>query len=136
MYILNNQEEAMLKIIVKNARVDYFRKNKYVFQEINLEEDILYTNEKMENDVENKLEKEIQVDKFENIFTDKNLFKIAKLLTYNEKLVLSLYYIEEKTDEEISRILFMTRSAVNKKRIRAIKKIKKECEKRGILNVQ
>ncbi len=135
MYILNNQEEAMLKIIVKNARVDYFRKNKYVFQEINLEEDILYTNEKMENDVENKLEKEIQVDKFENIFTDKNLFKIAKLLTYNEKLVLSLYYIEEKTDEEISRILFMTRSAVNKKRIRAIKKIKKECEKRGILNV-
>ena len=125
----------MLKIIVKNARVDYFRKNKYVFQEINLEEDILYTNEKMENDVENKLEKEIQVDKFENIFTDKNLFKIAKLLTYNEKLVLSLYYIEEKTDEEISRILFMTRSAVNKKRIRAIKKIKKECEKRGILNV-
>lgn len=135
MYILNNQEEAMLKIIVKNARVDYFRKNKYVFQEIKLEEDILYTNEKMENDVENKLEKEIQVDKFENIFTDKNLFKIAKLLTYNEKLVLSLYYIEEKTDEEISRILFMTRSAVNKKRIRAIKKIKKECEKRGILNV-
>lgn len=135
MYILNNQEEAMLKIIVKNARVDYFRKNKYIFQEINLEEDILYTNEKMENDVENKLEKEIQVDKFENIFTDKNLFKIAKLLTYNEKLVLSLYYIEEKTDEEISRILFMTRSAVNKKRIRAIKKIKKECEKRGILNV-
>lgn len=135
MYILNNQEEAMLKIIVKNARVDYFRKNKHVFQEMNLEEDILYTNDKMEEEVENKLEEEIQANQLENIFVDKNLSKIAKALTYNEKLVLSLYYVEEKTDEEISKILFMTRSAVNKKRIRAIKKIKKECEKRGILNV-
>lgn len=135
MYILNNQEEAMLKIIVKNARVDYFRKNKYAFQEINLEEDILYTNDKMEEEVENKLEKEIQANQLENIFVDKNLSKIAKALTYNEKLVLSLYYVEEKTDEEIAIILFMTRSAVNKKRNRAIKKIKKECEKRGIFNV-
>lgn len=135
MYILNNQEEAMLKTIVKNARVDYFRKNKHVFQEISLEENIVYTNEKMENDVENKLEKEIQANQLENIFVDKNLSKIAKALTYNEKLVLSLYYVEEKTDEEIAIILFMTRSAVNKKRNRAIKKIKKECEKRGIFNV-
>lgn len=135
MYELNNQEEAMLKILVKNARADYYRKNKHILTEKELKEDILYSNDKMEKDLENKLDKEIQAEKFENIFSDENLTKIAKALTYNEKLVLSLYFIENKSDNEIGKILFMTRSAVNKKRNRAIEKLKKECKKRGIFNV-
>ena len=38
MYILNNQEKAMLKIIVKNAKIDYIRKNRREFEKINIDE--------------------------------------------------------------------------------------------------
>ena len=48
MYILNNKEEAMLKVIVKNTRVDYFRKNKNILKELSLEEEVLYSQEKLE----------------------------------------------------------------------------------------
>lgn len=132
---LSKEEKSILKVIIKNTRVDYFRKNKHILEEKELKEDILYSNDKMEKDLENKLDKEFQADKFENIFSDKSLSKFAKALTYNEKLVLSLYYVENKSDEQIGKILFMTRSAVNKKRHRAIEKIKNECKKRGMLNV-
>lgn len=132
---LSKEEKSILKVIIKNTRVDYFRKNKYILEEKELKEELLYSNDKMEKDLENKLDKEFQADKFENIFSDKSLSKFAKALTYNEKLVLSLYYVENKSDEQIGKILFMTRSAVNKKRHRAIEKIKNECKKRGMLNV-
>lgn len=135
MYKLNNQEEAMLKKIVKNARIDYFRKNKHVLSELQLNEEVLDSNDKMEENIENKLDNNVQVGKLEDIFYNENLSKIVKALTFNEKWVLSLYYIEEKTDEEIGVILFMTRSAVTKKRNRALEKIRKECKKRGIFYV-
>ncbi len=132
---LSKEEKSILKVIIKNTRIDYFRKNKHILEEKELKEELLYSNDKMEKDLENKLDKEFQADKFENIFSDKSLSKFAKALTYNEKLVLSLYYVENKSDEQIGKILFMTRSAVNKKRHRAIEKIKNECKKRGMLNV-
>lgn len=132
---LSKEEKSILKVIIKNTRVDYFRKNKHILEESELKEELLYSNDKMEKDLENKLDKEFQADKFENIFSDESLSKFAKALTYNEKLVLSLYYIENKSDEQIGKILFMTRSAANKKRHRAIEKLKNECKKRGILNV-
>lgn len=135
MYILNNQEEAMLKKIIKNARIDYFRKNKHIFNELELDEDVLYSNDKVEENIENKLDSNVQAGRLEDIFDNENLSKIVKALTFNEKWVLSLYYIEEKTDEEIGMILFMTKSAVTKKRNRALEKIRKECKKRGIFYV-
>lgn len=36
----------MLKVIVKNTRVDYFRKNKNILKELSLEEEVLYSQEK------------------------------------------------------------------------------------------
>ena len=120
----------MLKVIVKNTRVDYFRKNKNVFKELSLEEEVLYSQEKMEENLENKMDMEIQAEKFECIFRDEILSKIVGALTYTEKLVLSLYYIENKSDEEISNILFVTKSGITKKRNRALEKIRREFEKR------
>ena len=120
----------MLKVIVKNTRVDYFRKNKNILKELSLEEEVLYSQEKMEENLENKMDMEIQVEKFECIFRDEILSKIVGALTYTEKLVLSLYYIENKSDEEISNILFVTKSGITKKRNRALKKIRREFEKR------
>ena len=130
LYILNNKEEAMLKVIVKNTRVDYFRKNKNILKELSLEEEVLYSQEKMEENLENKMDMEIQAEKLECIFRDEILSKIAGALTYTEKLVLSLYYIENKSDEEISNILFLTKSGITKKRNRALEKIRREFEKR------
>lgn len=120
----------MLKVIVKNTRVDYFRKNKNILKELSLEEEVLYSQEKMEENLENKMDMEIQAEKFECIFRDEILSKIAGALTYTEKLVLSLYYIENKSDEEISNILFVTKSGITKKRNRALEKIRREFEKR------
>lgn len=120
----------MLKVIVKNTRVDYFRKNKNILKELSLEEEVLYSQEKMEENLENKMDMEIQAEKFEYIFRDEILSKIVGALTYTEKLVLSLYYIENKSDEEISNILFVTKSGITKKRNRALKKIRREFEKR------
>ena len=56
----------------------------------------------MEENLENKMDMEIQAEKLECIFSDEILSKIAGALTYIEKLVLSLYYIENKSDEEKS----------------------------------
>ena len=120
----------MLKVIVKNTRVDYFRKNKNILKELSLEEEVLYSQEKMEENLENKMDMEIQAEKFECIFRDETLSKIVGALTYTEKLVLSLYYIENKSDEEISNILFLTRSGITKKRNRALEKIRRKFEKR------
>ena len=110
----------MLKVIVKNTRVDYFRKNKNVFKELSLEEEILYSQDKMEENLEIKMDQEFQAEKFECIFRDEIL----------SELVLSLYYIENKSDEEISKILFITKSGVTKKRNRALEKMRKKFEKR------
>ena len=132
MYILNNQEKKLLVIMVKNARIDFFRKNKYLFNEESMEEKELYDDYSKEeiHKVEEKSDFGDQTNKFEYIFTEKNIFDIAKTLTYSEKLVLSLYYIEEKNDNEIAEIMFLTRSAVNKKRLKALKKIRDKYEKR------
>jgi len=121
MYELNKQEKTKIKLWIITVRIDYFRKNKYLFNEESIEEKLLYSKEDIEETVLNNLSNNL-----ENIFTETNLAKAAKLLTYDEKLILSLYYIEERTDNDISKVLFLTRSAVTKKRKRAIEKLKQK----------
>ena len=135
MYKLSKQERTMLIVIMKNARIDFYRRNRRFFEMQEIDEEILCSKENVNEIVENKLDNEIKANALENIFSNINVSKIVKALTYNEKLVLSLYYLEGKSDEEIGQILFMTRSAANKKRLRAIEKIKNQAEKGGIANV-
>ncbi len=131
MYILNKEEKAVLKTIIKNTRIDYYRKNKYFFREETIEDKVLYEEKQIEDEIMKKDDAHIQAFELEKIFTEKNMSKIAKALTYTDKLVLYLYYIEEKTDKQIGEILFMERATVNKKRLRAIEKMKKKALKRG-----
>ena len=131
MYILNKEEKAVLKTIIKNTRIDYYRKNKYFFREETIEDKVLYEEKQIEDEIMKKDDAHIQAFELERIFTEKNMSKIAKALTYTDKLVLYLYYIEEKTDKQIGEILFMERATVNKKRLRAIEKMKKKALKRG-----
>ncbi|MBO5348421.1 MAG: hypothetical protein J6A89_01180 [Clostridia bacterium] len=97
MYILNKDEKAVLKIIIKNARNDFFRINKYIFVEESLDEKEVLLNESAILGYEEDFEYKAQIDELENIFEDEKIYNIVGALTYNEKSVLYFYYVEEKT---------------------------------------
>ena len=129
MYILNNKEQAVLKIIVKNARNDFFRNNKYIFVEETSEDKIIFSNKNIIADCDEEINYQIEITNLENIFEDKKIYNIVRALTYNEKSVLYFYYVKQKTEEEIAQIMFSTSEAIRSKRRRIIKKIRREVDK-------
>lgn len=131
MYILNKHEENVLKLIMKHARIDYFRNNNLYFDTEDIDNIAIESNVNLENDIVRKYESEIQVSELENFFSEKNMFKIAKALTYNEKLVLFLYYVENKTDKEIGEILSMDSNTIFMRRSRVLKKIRNKLKNKG-----
>lgn len=131
MYELNSKEKTKIKLWIITARMDYFRKNKYIFKEKTIEGETLYLEGNLENTILDEYDNDISANNLENIFSETNLAKATKQLTYKEKLILSLYYIDEKKDNEIAEILFITRSAVTKKRKKAIEKLKEKYERWG-----
>lgn len=72
---------------------------------------------------------QIGINEIENIFTDKKIYNVIGALTYNEKSVLYFFYVENRTDEEIAKIMFSTSEAIRSKRRRIINKIRKEVSK-------
>lgn len=124
MYVLNKQEKALLVKIVKNARADFFRANKYIFVEETLENKEVLSNESIEEDYEKKFDNKIQAEELENLFADKKISKCIRALTYYEKSVLYFFYVENKTDEEIAKFFNSTRGAINMKRYRILEKIR------------
>ncbi len=129
MYILNKKEQAVLKIIVKNARNDFFRNNKYIFVEETSEGKIIFSNKNIIADCDEEINYQIEITNLENIFEDKKIYNIVRALTYNEKSVLYFYYVKQKTEEEIAQIMFSTSEAIRSKRRRIIKKIRREVDK-------
>lgn len=129
MYVLNKKEQAVLKIIVKNARNDFFRNNKYIFIEESLDNKATVSNENNILDYEDNFEYKVEIDELENIFEDEKIYDVIRALTYNEKSVLYFYYVKEKTDKEIAKIMFSTSEAIRSKRRRIINKIRKEVDK-------
>lgn len=129
MYILTRKEQAVLKIIVKNARNDFFRNNKYIFVEESRENEIVFSNEGFIFDFEEEMDYQVGINEIENIFKDKKIHNVIGALTYNEKSVLYFYYFLEKTDEEIAKMMFSTSEAIRSKRRRIINKIRKEASK-------
>lgn len=129
MYILNKKEQAVLKIIVKNARNDFFRNNKYIFVEETSEDKIIFSNKNIIADCDEEINYQIEITNLENIFDDKKIYNIVRALTYNEKSVLYFYYVKQKTEEEIAQIMFSTSEAIRSKRRRIIKKIRREVDK-------
>ena len=128
MYILNNQEKAYLITIAKRTRIDYLTKNNYIYIEDSidmLDEDIFVSDENIENDFARKCDLCISAEEFEKIFTDLNLLKSTKRLSFREKLVLFSYYSEQKTDARIGKELHLKTDTVRKIRDRATEKIYK-----------
>lgn len=126
MYILNKKENAVLKVIVKNARIDYLRENEYIFIEESLEDNISFSNE---SDIfsfeENFDEYAVEIQNIEDIFSDEKIHDVVRALTYDEKSVLFFFYVKEESDRQIAKRLFSTQEAVKSKRNRIINKIRK-----------
>ena len=90
-----------------------------------LDEDIFVSDENIENDFARKCDLCISAEEFEKIFTDLNLLKSTKRLSFREKLVLFSYYSEHKTDVRIGKELHLKADTVRKIRERATEKISK-----------
>lgn len=134
-YNLNKKEKAYLKKIVINTRNKYLKKNKYKkITEIELE--LLDNNEivvdnSLEINLEIKLDNKVMPFFIENIFTEKKIMKIVKTLSLREKLVLFLYYFDNKTDKSIGNVLNINERTVRTIRVRTLNKIKKQYEVKG-----
>lgn len=137
MYILSNKEKAALITIARRARYDYLRKNDYTYLEDDIDmidEELLISDENIENAVAEKIDGDVCASDFEKIFDDPYLIKISKALTKKERLVLFSYYLEkdengeitEKTDKVVAKELNMKPDTARKTRRRALGKLKKE----------
>ena len=132
MYVLNNYEKGVLRVIIRNARADFFRNNKHFFNEETIEDKILYEEERFEDEIAEKNDKIEDAEVFEKIFTDPDMSNYAKkVLTYDEKLVLFLYFVEGKTDEEIAETFDLYRTSITRRRNKALDKLKEKYNKGG-----
>lgn len=130
MYVLNNNEKGILRVIIRNARADYFRNNKYFFNEETIEDKEIYSEERFEEEIIERNAKIEDAEVFEKLFTDQEMSKYAKkVLTYDEKLVLFLYFVEGKTDEEIAETFDLYRTSITRRRNKAIDKLKEKYNK-------
>ena len=64
------------------------------------------------------------MSKLENVLEKNNLEKGYQLLTEREKKIISLYYLEGYTDEEIATFYGINQQNVNRQRKRGIAKLK------------
>lgn len=125
MYVLNNNEKGILRVIIRNARADYFRNNRYFFTEEIIEDKEVYSEERFEEEIIERNAKIEDAEVFEKLFTDQEMAKYAKkVLTYDEKLVLFLYFVEGKTDEEIAETFDLYRTSITRRRNKVIDKLK------------
>ena len=130
MYVLNNDEKGVLRVIIRNARADYFRNNKYFFNEEAIEDKEICSDERFEEEVAERNDKIEDAEVFEKIFTNKDMYNHAKkVLTYNEKLVLFLYFVDGKTDEEIAEMFDLYRTTITRRRNKAFDKLREKYNK-------
>lgn len=132
MYKLNNCEKSYLRKIIINTRNTYFTKNKYILVEesMEMEDEELLIDNNIEVNFETKIDNEITNYNIQDVFSEEKMIEIVKSLTSREKLVIFLYYFEDKTDEKIGNILNIKGDTARKIRTRALQKIKREYERR------
>lgn len=64
------------------------------------------------------------MDRLENILLKNDLEKNYQLLTKREKKIISLYYLEGYTDEEIARLYGVCQQVINRLRRKGMVKLK------------
>lgn len=98
----------IIKILINKCNKQYRRNKK---------ENISYEYNNLDNQIK---ENEIQ--------TDIDFYIIISKLEYEEKIIITLYYLERYTTKEISKILNKNENTIKTKLSRAKKKIKKYLE--------
>ncbi|MEN8253019.1 MAG: sigma-70 family RNA polymerase sigma factor [Patescibacteria group bacterium] len=115
---INKKFSSWIYRIAHNLCIDHIRKNK---KQISLEE-----NEWVKNTISNGEDIEAEFDKKE---IKKKVDKVLEKLPVKYRSVLTLYYIEEKTYEEISDVLRVSKGTVATWLSRGKKLMKKVYEK-------
>ena len=141
MYLLNEKEKACLKTIARRTRIDYLEKNKYTYLEddIDIAGDVFISNENIEIDYEEKVDRNLKLNEIEKVFRDPKKIKSLRILSLKEKAILYLYFWEEKTDKEIAKVLNIKANTIAQIRKRAIRKVREKYyqldERNGKYNV-
>ena len=124
---LSKKENAYFEKIVKSARNNYLKKN---FNDMNnntiqLNENIIDEQSSVLDLVINKFETEIKsAIEFENMFSNPKLYKIAKALSLQEKMVLFALFKEEKGIRHIAKEQGIDKNTVMSRRDKFYKLVK------------
>lgn len=124
---LGPKEIACLITIATRTRDKYLVKNKYTFIEDDIDminENVLVSDENIEEDYERKYDNEIESNNMEKLFGNSLLSKSAGLLSNREKSALFSFSVERKTDKVIGSEINATEEATRKIRKRATEKVK------------
>ena len=113
---------AFIKKVIQNSAKDYIRILKKTEKEISVADFASLPKELLSCDDNSfLLEKDVTYSNIENLFTSEKHYRAMKNLSGKEKQVLFLTIIEEKTAEEIAKILNTTKENIWKIKSRAIK---------------
>jgi len=111
----------ILKLISKTYK--NYKKNEYL-KDISFF-DVQSFEDKLIGDNDVIFEENIVPQKLEEIMSDINMYKAIKPLTFNEKVVVFLYFILEKNTQEIAEIMgYKDRSSIKRICNKAINKIR------------
>lgn len=126
---LSKEEKNYLKVIVQNRRKRYIRDNYNYLNanHLNILDCINIESGSVLDVILNKCEDEIKsAVEFEKIVSDKKLYNIVKALSLKEKTMLFLLYKENKSINQISSTMNISRETVWRMRNRIVDKIIKE----------
>ena len=122
---LSNEEKAYLKRIIMTARNKYIKRNyNYINNTYIILDDEITVGESVLEEVLRKCQNEVKSAlEFENLITNPYLYNIVKKLSLREKEVLFYLYKEQKSIKEITKIMRISRSTVERIRKQAQEKI-------------
>ena len=124
---LGPKEKACLITIAIRTRMRYLKKNKYSYYEDDIDmisENLLISDENIEEDYERKCDMNLKSNNIEKIFENPLISKSAGLLSNREKSALFSFSVERKTDRMIGSEINATEEATRKIRKRAAEKVK------------
>lgn len=135
---LSKEENAYLKRIVLTARNKYIEKNYNYINNKNTnyyDENLIIEDMVLDNVLEKCLKEAKSVQEFEKALSNSEISIYSKGLDKREKMVLFYLYWENKTINEIAKIMNIYRGTVRKIRDKAQEKIAKNMFKGGEFNV-
>lgn len=139
---LNNEddiEEAVQETIVKAYTAINKLRNAEYFKTwiirilINECNNIYKQNKKNKSDDYNENIEENRINNIDEKISDLDFYSLMEYLNYDEKIAITLFYLEEISTKEIAKIMKEPESTIRTRLARGRNKIKKILEKGGVL---